>query len=215
MLKKLVSEKSGNPVYMYGKRQNRRAFYDPRSMSRDLGNNAVESVGFAFKNLSEVIAGMNNWIDKQDYDYSFRKVIYGYIINQVYDYMIHVFQNVGGIYINEKYAGDPNPTYQSVPKEIQKNSLLWIMQQIEDLTWLDNSDLIKNCGLESNISNFAQNYFGNFIFVQLNAMALSESKSDDPYTQLEAARDVMNFLMKESNAGKYRVTTKYRCKACL
>ena len=103
MLKKLVSEKSGNPVYMYGKRQNRRAFYDPRSMSRDLGNNAVESVGFAFKNLSEVIAGMNNWIDKQDYDYSFRKVIYGYIINQVYDYMIHVFQNVGGIYINEKY----------------------------------------------------------------------------------------------------------------
>ncbi|ERM88725.1 zinc-dependent metalloprotease, partial [Coprobacter fastidiosus] len=202
MLKKLVSEKSGNPVYMYGKRQNRRAFYDPRSMSRDLGNNAVESVGFAFKNLSEVIAGMNNWIDKQDYDYSFRKVIYGYIINQVYDYMIHVFQNVGGIYINEKYAGDPNPTYQSVPKEIQKNSLLWIMQQIEDLTWLDNSDLIKNCGLESNISNFAQNYFGNFIFVQLNAMALSESKSDDPYTQLEAARDVMNFLMKESNAGK-------------
>ena len=77
-------------------------------MSRDLGNNAVESVGFAFKNLSEVIAGMNNWIDKQDYDYSFRKVIYGYIINQVYDYMIHVFQNVGGIYINEKYAGDPN-----------------------------------------------------------------------------------------------------------
>ena len=202
MLKKLVSEKSGNPIYMYGKRQNRRAFYDPRSMSRDLGNNAVESAGFAFKNLSEVIAGMNNWIDKQDYDYSFRKVIYGYIINQVYDYMIHVFKNVGGIYINEKYAGDPDPTYQSVPKEIQKKSLLWIMQQIEDLTWLDNPDLIKNCGLESNISNFAQNYFGNFIFVQLNAMALSESKSDDPYTQLEAARDVMNFLMKESNVGK-------------
>lgn len=164
MLKKLVSEKSGNPVYMYGKRQNRRAFYDPRSMSRDLGNNAVESVGFAFKNLSEVIAGMNNWIDKQDYDYSFRKVIYGYIINQVYDYMIHVFQNVGGIYINEKYAGDPNPTYQSVPKEIQKNSLLWIMQQIEDLTWLDNSDLIKNCGLESNISNFAQKLFRELYF---------------------------------------------------
>lgn len=29
MLKKLVSEKSGNPIYMYGKRQNRRAFTIP------------------------------------------------------------------------------------------------------------------------------------------------------------------------------------------
>lgn len=202
VLRKQVSEKAGNPVYMYGKRQNRTAFYDPRSMSRDLGNNAVESVGFAFKNLSDVIAGLNKWIDKQDYDYSYRQVIYGYVINQVYDYMVHVFQNVGGIYINEKYEGDPNPAYQSVPKDIQRNSLLWIMQQIEDLSWMDNADLIKNCGLESNISNFAQKYFGNFIFVQLNAMSLSESKSDDPYTQLEAARDIMDFLMKESNSGK-------------
>lgn len=202
VLRKWVSEKSGNPVYMYGKRQNRKAFYDPRSMSRDLGNNAVESVGFAFENLSDVIAGINKWIDKQDYDYSYRQVIYGYVINQVYDYMVHVFQNVGGIYINEKYEGDPNPTYQSVPKDIQRNSLLWIMQQIEDLSWLDNAELIKNCGLESNISNFAQKYFGNFIFVQLNAMSLSESKSEDPYTQLEAARDIMDFLMKESSSGK-------------
>ncbi len=202
ILKKWVSEKSGDPVYRYGKRQNKRAFYDPRSMSRDLGDDAVESVGYAFKNLSEVIAGINDWIDKQDYDYSYRQTIYGYVINQVYDYMVHVFQHVGGIYLNEKYAGDPNPTYQSVPKEIQRKSLLWIMQQIEDLSWLDNPSLIENCGLESNISSFAQRYFGNFIFVQLNAMALSESKSDDPYTQLEAARDVMDFLMKESNAGK-------------
>lgn len=202
VLKKWLSEKSGDPLYRYGKRQNKRAFYDPRSMSRDLGDDAVVSVGYAFKNLSEVIAGLNAWIDKQDYDYSYRQTIYGYVINQVYDYMVHVFQNVGGIYVNEKYAGDPNPTYQSVPKEIQRKSLLWIMQQIEDLSWLDNPDLIENSGLESNVSNFAQRYFGNFIFVQLNAMALSESKSDDPYTQLEATRDVMDFLMEESDAGK-------------
>jgi len=70
------------------------------------------------------------------------------------------------------------------------------------MTWLDNTDLLNHCALTGSAADYGQKFFGNLIFVQLDAMWLSESKSADPYTQEEAVADLKDFLFKESRAGK-------------
>ena len=81
-------------------------------------------------------------------------------------------------------------TYESVPKDVQKRHLLWALERIDDLSFLDNEDLILNSGVRGNTGEFCQKYFTNFIFIQVDAMWLSEVRSADPYTQEEALADV-------------------------
>ncbi len=49
--------------------------------------------------------------------------------------------NIGGIEINSKYEGDPMPAYTPVDKKIQRESLLYMLSQAEDFSWVDNKDL--------------------------------------------------------------------------
>ena len=51
---------------------------------------------------------------------------------------------------------------------------------------------------------FCQKYFARFIFMQIDAMWLSEVKSEEtaPYTQTDAMEDVNRFIWKEAVKGK-------------
>lgn len=202
VLMKWIEEKREDPVYYYGKKQNSRAFYDPRAMSLDLGDNPVNSTRYGMQGLAAAIANADAWLDREDYDYEYRQALYDYIVNQIYEYVKQVFVNVGGIYINEKYEGDPNPAYVSVPREIQRGHLLWIMEQISDLSWLEENNLSHNTGLLGSAAEFCQKFFSKFIFVQIEAMWLSEMKAEDPYTQIDAARDVSDFIWRGAAAGQ-------------
>jgi len=195
-------EGSPVPAFLYSRPQPRNAYYDPRGMSGDLGNDAIKSVQYAFNNLAVLVKNADKWLDSQDEDYSYREELYGHLLNQTSEYVTHVLQQVGGIYLNTKQANDSVPAYQPVSKDLQRKSFCWMMDQIEKMDWLDDNALIEHSGSVGKVSDYAQKFFGNFIFVQLNAMTLSESKSNNPYTQPEAESDVENFILQETKAGK-------------
>lgn len=202
VLKEWAQQGNRNPYLFFSRPQSKKAYYDPRGMSMDLGDKAIRSAEYGFRNLAEVIAGADSWLEQQDMDYSLRIDLYGHIINQADEYIKHVLQQVGGIYLNNCYADDSIPTYQSVPKNIQRNSLLWAMKEIEEMSWLDHPALLDHCGLIGSAADFAQKFFSNLLLVQLNAMSLSESKSSDPYTQKDACHDIQKFLLEEIERGK-------------
>lgn len=202
ILQKWIMENSGNASLRYGKVQDKKAFYDPRAMALDLGNDNLKAASYAFKNISEVMKNADTWLNEADYDYSYRFGLFNHMLNETYEHVKQVFMNIGGIYINEKYVGDNEPSYVVLPKKLQKESLIWIMNEIENMDWLDNAELLKNTGPMGSFAEFSQKYFGNFVFFQIHALWFSESKSDDPYTQIEAMQDVMDFLWKDANRNK-------------
>lgn len=187
--------------HYYGARQKLSDFYDPRSMSFDLGDDAVRSVEKGFEGLACVVSNLNEWIGKNDWDYNFRECFQEAVVLQAYEYIKQVFVNVGGIYVSPKVQGDSQPTYRAVPKELQKGHLNWALNLIDDLSFLDDNQLKKESPLRGDTGEFCQKYFTNFIFVQIDAMWLSEIRSSDPYTQEEALRDVAAHIWKGAEKG--------------
>ena len=175
---------------------------DPRGMEMDLGNDAIRAATIAFENLGKVVANANQWLDKEDFNYEKRASLYGEIINQADEYVKHVLQQVGGIYLNDSYQGDSYPSYQPVSKELQRRSYQWMMEAISQMNWLDNRELLNHCALTGSAADYSQKFFANLLLIQLNNLWLSESKSSDPYTQQQAVEDLKNHLFKETRAGK-------------
>ena len=115
-LRKLVSERNQNPLLLFKRPQSRKAYYDPRGMEMDLGNDAIRAATIAFENLGKVVANANQWLDKEDFNYEKRASLYGEIINQADEYVKHVLQQVGGIYLNDSYQGDSSVSYTHLEK---------------------------------------------------------------------------------------------------
>ena len=194
-------ERAATRQIFYGKRQKPTDFYDPRSMSFDLGDDAVRSVEKGFEGLAVTLSGLNDWIEKCDADYNFRQGLQETVVLQAYEYIKQVFVNVGGIYVNPKVAGDMHHTFESVPKAIQRGHLLWALNRIDDLSFLDNDALKTDSPLRGDTGEFCQKYFTNFIFIQLDALWLSEIRSEDPYTQEEALQDVSDHIWRGAAKG--------------
>ena len=122
ILDKWISEKSGDPVYRYGKQQIGNLI-DPSSVSEDLGNDKVKASEYGVKNLKYIMKNLNKWVGDEDKDFSFRTSIYKGILRQYQTYLFHVYGVLGGIYLNERYAGDALPSYEFVSREYQKASI--------------------------------------------------------------------------------------------
>ena len=58
---------------------------------------------------------------------------YKEIIGQFVRFMDHAMVSVGGMYINPKYYGDPEPLYQYVPKAKQIAALKFVLQNLNEL----------------------------------------------------------------------------------
>ena len=185
----------------FGKRQKLTDFYDPRSMSFDLGDDSAASVEKGLAGLGAVIRRLNEWISEEDPDYNFREGLQEAVVLQAYEYMKQVFVNLGGIYVSPKEEGDLHNTYASVPKDVQRRHLLWALERIDDLSFLDSEQLKEDSPLRGDTGEFCQVYFTNFIFIQLDAMWLSEIRSADPYTQEQALSDVGAHIWKGAERG--------------
>lgn len=77
-----------------------------------------------------------------------------------------------------------------------------MLQTLEELSWMDEKELLNHCALTGSAADYAQKFFGNLVLIQLKGLWLSESKSKNPYTQQQALADLTDFLFKESRTGK-------------
>ncbi len=204
ILDKWISDKAGDPIYRYGKQQIYFR-YDPSSMENDLGDDPVKASTYGIKNLKYIMDNMNTWLSHDDPDYSHRGELYNQLLSQYGRYLTNVTMNIGGLYLNEIKAGDPYPAYQSVPKEIQRNSLQFIFNQLRDMEWLKNEDILKNIELKQLRVKEMQTGKSS-IFKSLldrkNAVLLSSERSSDPYTLKEYLDDIYQEVWKNTFAGK-------------
>ena len=201
-LSRWISEKAGDPLYRYGKQQIR-SYYDPSAQTEDLGDNAMKASAYGIKNLKIILTHLNEWLEKDDKDCEFRRNLYYEIVQQLKQYLDHVSNNLGGIYLNERYAGDPNPTYRTVSKERQKEALHFLLDVQGDLAWLDNEEITTNFEIAGPIGVYMQNQIITRLVNQVSDMQFSASKAEeDPYTEQEYMDDIVNYIMAPTRQGK-------------
>ena len=204
VLEKWISEKMPDPMYRYGKQQIYSS-YDPSSQTEDLGDDQVKATRYVFNNLKYILANMNDWLKDEDKDLAFRKKMAFSVINiQFYWYFRHVLANIGGIYLYEKYEGDPGTAYKSVPKEVQQESVLFLLNALEHLSWMNNATVSKNIdAINANPSEFLRSILFPYMMRWVAQIGLSETKAnDDPYTREECIKDVFGYVWESTIAGE-------------
>lgn len=192
ILSEMLTQRASQPVYHYGVQL--RTAVDPRTQSEDLGNDAVKATTYGIANLKYILANMNAWLDAEDKDYSYRTGIFDQIVLQYFMYMNHLFASVGGIYLNEVKVGDPLLPYQSVPKEKQRASLKYMMEQVRNLGWLDDKKVLQNLTVMGSPKELLQMIMSEAIVLAPQKVMLSAALSDEPYGYYECGDDVFDFV---------------------
>lgn len=138
-----IAAKSGDPMYRYGKQQVYDE-YDPSALTEDLGDDAVKAGTYGIKNLQYILKHINEWLDGEDKDYDYRIGLYRSIVDQYFGYIKNAFLNIGGYHLNESFVGDGRTAFSVVPKELQKRSAIFVMDQLRTLDWIDAPEVTKN-----------------------------------------------------------------------
>ena len=190
---KWLHEASFNPVLRYGRQQ--MDILDPRSQAEDLGDDAVKASEYGTSNLKFVLSNLRSWVGDDDKDMSYRKELYEWVMVQYLTYIDHVYSNIGGIYLYEKHAGDAVPFYEVVPAERQKAALKFLMDQLDDMDWLDQKELMTDLPLMGNPSDIVREHVLKLILGSPAKLDLSELKATgEVYTVSECMEDVFQYV---------------------
>ena len=192
ILTNMVSEAIKDPVYRYGKQLSYPL--DPRAQTEDLGDDAIKASEYGIKNLKYVLSNLNSWVAHEDDDFTYRSEIYDGVIFQYIRYINHVFANLGGVYLNEVLVADNMEPFSSVEKEKQIQALYFIMNQMDQLDWLEEPTLVKNMNILGSAKDLVQVVLAQAIVAAPNKVHLLASIADDPYDFFECSNDVFNFV---------------------
>ncbi len=200
-LRKMISDKIGDPMYRYGKQQIGYGIFDPSSLTEDLSNDAVKAGEYGIRNLKYILANLNNWMDSQDKDYTYRDNIYREICNQYSQYIYTALVNVGGFYINEHYVGDPYKTFRVVPKEIQKRALRFVINELKNMEWLDRPEVVKNLEFDGSNARLLLKAFARSL-VTTKRLALGVYCDTKAYSPAEYLDDLYGMVWASTIQGK-------------
>ena len=201
-LDRWISEKSGNPIYRYGKQQFTYRI-DPSSCEEDLGDDAMKASEYGIRNLKFLIKHLNEWVADEDKDFTFRQNMYNEIMYQYLRYMNNVLINIGGIYLNERYEGDQLPGYSPVPREKQERALAFMMKEIKNMEWLNNPEFLKNLPLRGNIVSVLEDMMFESILKRIPHVARCADKmKENPYTQVDCLNGIYDFVWEPTRQGK-------------
>ena len=142
IIEKWVDEKSGDPLYRYG-RQQVASMYDPSALTEDLGDDPIKASDYGIKNLKYILPNVNGWIEDDEY-FEYRQELYVQIINQYFRYINNVLCQVGGAYLNPAKEGMKEKRFDPVPRDVQKASMKWVFKQLHNCEWLNEDNLERN-----------------------------------------------------------------------
>ena len=201
-LEKIISEKANDIRYRYGKQQG--GIIDPSSQSEDLGDDAVKASVYGIKNLKYVMNHLNEWVRSEDKDYSYRESLWTNIITQYVRYINHILNNIGGIYLNEKYEGDPRPFFESVPRERQEEALKFLVNELYDLNWLENKEVLQNMTLTGTPAKDLRNKLIDALLQSVIKVNLSaeKSKEKNAFTPKECMDDIYSAVWGKTLKGQ-------------
>jgi hypothetical protein len=124
-----IMEHAGDPMYRFGHQQ-AGDVVDPSSQTEDLGDDAMLASSYGIKNLKRIVPNLIEWTTEAGEDYDDLQEMYGHVISQYNRYMGHVSNNIGGVYENYKAADQPGAVYTAVPKDIQKEAMQFIQDNL-------------------------------------------------------------------------------------
>ncbi len=131
VLKKMVAEAYKNPYCHYLPQQSDyRVAIDPRAQSEDLGDDAVKASEYGVMNLKRIVPEILKWTTQEGDDYLEAGKLMNDIIGQWHLYSYHVLTNIGGVYLNSTIYGDGNKSYVFVPREMQKQSVRYLIDNV-------------------------------------------------------------------------------------
>lgn len=205
VLDKWISEKSGDPIYRYGKQQ-LRINYDPTSQTEDLGDDVVKSSTYGIKNLNYIVKNLDNWLKDKDRDLTFRNKIYREMTSQYRRYMHHALWYLGGVYVNERKEGDAYHPYVAIPKKMRKGALMFLLKQINEEEQIDKFS--NRSFLSLDIQRVQQN-MNEFVFAAIMARielvrfaALNVETKSELYSEKEYLNDIYKYIFKKTMRGQ-------------
>lgn len=200
ILEKLVDSKAGDPMYRYG-RQQIYSRYDPSALEEDLGDDPMKAGDYGIKNLKYILSNLESWI-KDDPDGSHKLSLYQGICNQYYRYIRNVMYNIGGIYLTEVKEGTPGERIVSVPREKQKASMKWVMNEFRNSGWVYDKELVLKFPLGVDMGVTIQKVLSMSLHKLYKGVLLSSHVAkSDPYTVEEFFDDYYNLVFENTIKG--------------
>lgn len=181
VLEKWVDEKAGNPWYRYG-RQQVEARYDPSALEEDLGDDPVKAGTYGIKNLKYILSHLDAWI-QNDESTAHKQDLYDGISQQFNRYLSNALANVGGIYLTAKKDGTKGNRWKPVDATKQHESMLWVIRQLRNSSWLDAPELTKKFPLALKRSISLKGGIGKKLLGLNNQVLLASHVSEKGYTQ--------------------------------
>lgn len=196
-----ITKATADPVFRYGKQQSE--ILDPRSQTEDLSDDAVKASGYGISNLKYILSHMNEWLKNEDDDYSHRSDLYDGIIMQYLTYMMHVYHNIGGIYLQEKHVGDPVETLLIEDKAKQKEAMDFFLKQLAEMEWIDNANILQVLPLVGSPADVLRNVLMKQLMAAPGRVEFAASKAGSKgYGVEECMDDIYQFIWKPTIQNK-------------
>ncbi len=139
ILNEWVKERASDPVYFFGS-----SGLDPRSLTEDLGDDAVKASDYGIANLKIILDGLMEWTAEDAKDYDDLEELYGQVTAQWRRYVRHVSANIGGYFEDQKTYDQEGRVYTALPKARQEAAMAWIQREVFDTPeWLINEAVLR------------------------------------------------------------------------
>ena len=137
-LKRMVDEKSTNPIYMFGYNG-----FDPDSQTENIGDDPIKASNYGLKNLKIVASNLEKWTTKNGQSYDDLEELYAELISVYRRYLYHVIRTLGGVHETLLNKGQELLPYENVNRSQQLEALHFLEQHLwTTQTWLMEPSLI-------------------------------------------------------------------------
>ncbi len=211
----VVDSVSNNPRLWYG---GEGRDFDPRSQTEDLGDDAMQASMYGILNLQRIAPFLKKWTKQNNSDdYANLDQVYKDLVDQYKDYVFHVAQNIGGIYVTPKTMGEEGEVYRPVDQMKQKQALVFLNDYIfKEPKWLLRNDILNAIqspqskeAVTKTMESVMMNLLGGSRLSRMTFIA-ERYEEEDPYTPEAYMDDLAQVVWGDMNV--FYQTNAYRRK---
>lgn len=198
ILRKMVDEKIGNPVYRYEYAKN-----CPDCGAGDVGDDDLLAAEYQLENLEYMFKNFDSWIsDEEDPEFSFRGMIYANLVRRYKQIITQIAQNVYGIKTSQRMSHDPVPAQEYYPREHQEKALDMLFSHMLKPTWNSRPDLLSAMPLERGDKEVHKDYMMLMMNSTAGQLFAYEYQKGDHLTHTEYVKKQVGYVWANSRKGK-------------
>lgn len=211
----VIDSVSNNPRLWFG---GEGRDFDPRSQTEDLGDDAMQASMYGILNLQRIAPFLKKWTKQNNSDdYASLDQVYKDLVDQYKDYIFHVAQNIGGIYVTPKTMGEEGEVYRPVDQMKQKQALVFLNDYIlHEPKWLLRKDILNAIqspqskeAVTKTMESVMMNLLGGSRLSRMTFIA-ERYEEEDPYTPEAYMDDLAQVVWGDMNV--FYQTNAYRRK---